>query len=332
MSIIRTGETLVSIIIPVFNTEKYIRRCVDSVRAQTYKATEIILINDGSSDSSGEICDEYSKKGHNIQVYHDENKGAAVSRNKGIELARGEYILFLDSDDYYNDNTAIEQMVKFALKYNLDMLCFNYKYKLSGKGESIDLGDDKEPKFIYNNKHKMLEVLIRQNLYTSSSCIKLIKLSVLLENNVSFKQGLRCEDILFSFELLLYCNNIAYLSSKFYSYTVRIGSTTNTIIYKTIQDMLYSVDKMCYLADKHQNDNYNLYMSYIAFQFTTLLINMYLVEEKLSENCKKKIFARKFLLRYNYNKYVRLVYFCSLILGVKITSKLLYIYFNLKRR
>ena len=95
---------LVSVIVPVYNVEKYLVQCVDSILNQTYKNIEIILVDDGSTDSSGEICDRYAGSNNNIQCIHKKNQGLGMARNSGIEAASGEYIVFVDSDDYLGEN------------------------------------------------------------------------------------------------------------------------------------------------------------------------------------------------------------------------------------
>lgn len=106
---------LISVIIPVYKVEKFLHRCVDSVINQTYKNLEIILIDDGSPDNCGNICDEYAKKDTRIKVIHQENQGLSGARNSGLNIAKGEYIYFIDSDDYIKKNT-LENMIKYSEK------------------------------------------------------------------------------------------------------------------------------------------------------------------------------------------------------------------------
>ena len=97
-------EKLVSIIIPIYNSEKYLKKCIDSILEQKYNNLEIILINDGSTDNSGKICDRLAIEDKRIKVIHKLNEGVSIARNKGLEMAKGEYIFFIDSDDYIDEN------------------------------------------------------------------------------------------------------------------------------------------------------------------------------------------------------------------------------------
>lgn len=137
------NEPLLSIIIPVYGVEKYIAHCIESVIAQTYKNIEIIIINDGTKDRSADIAREYAKKDYRIKVYDFENGGISVARNRGLELATGEYIAFLDSDDWIEPNTY-EYCVECIKKHSLDMIKFGIR--------EIDVEHGIEEKFIFNNE------------------------------------------------------------------------------------------------------------------------------------------------------------------------------------
>ncbi len=121
-------KQLVSIIVPVYNVEKYLRRCIDSIISQTYKNLEIILVDDGSTDDSPEICDEYRKRDERVVVIHQKNGGPATARNTGLEVFRGEFVAFIDSDDLVKE-IYIERLVEAALKYNAGIVqCRTYAF------------------------------------------------------------------------------------------------------------------------------------------------------------------------------------------------------------
>ena len=113
---------LISVIIPVYNVEEYIIRCLDSVVSQTYKNIEVLLVDDGSTDRSGEICDKYAKEYNFINVYHQKNGGQSVARNYAIDRAKGEYYIFVDSDDYI-ESDMIESLINAIIKYKTKIAC-----------------------------------------------------------------------------------------------------------------------------------------------------------------------------------------------------------------
>lgn len=121
---------LISVIIPVYNAEKYLRRCLDSVVAQTYRNLEIICVDDGSVDESGKICDQYAVRDARIKVIHQENQGLSAARNKGLDAAEGEYIAFVDSDDYILED-MYKKMLDKLLNYNVDLCVCQWQYELS---------------------------------------------------------------------------------------------------------------------------------------------------------------------------------------------------------
>ena len=117
----------ISVIIPVYNTEKYLKECVESVLAQTYHNLEILLINDGATDSSPQICESYAKQDARIKLIHKENGGLSDTRNMGIKQCSGDYVLFLDSDDYWDDPKMVEKLADQMQQYPVDILNFRYK-------------------------------------------------------------------------------------------------------------------------------------------------------------------------------------------------------------
>ena len=129
---------LISVIIPVYNVEPYFRQCLNSVVGQTYEKLEILIIDDGSTDECGKICDEYAERDGRIKVFHTENRGLSAARNLGIDEAGGEYINFIDSDDWFELN-AIETAVNAAIDSKADIVCFRYvkEYKNTRKVDSF---------------------------------------------------------------------------------------------------------------------------------------------------------------------------------------------------
>ena len=122
----KNKNPIVSIIVPVYNTEKYLERCIVSLRQQTLNSIEIILIDDGSSDNSGNICDDYASKDDRIKVIHKRNEGQGLARNSGLELSEGKYVLFVDSDDYIETDTC-EKLVSIIELENADLCSFGYR-------------------------------------------------------------------------------------------------------------------------------------------------------------------------------------------------------------
>lgn len=226
-------EYKISIIIPVYNTEKYLSRCIESALNQNFDSFEIIIINDGSTDNSGTIADNYSSQNHNINVIHKKNKGLGFARNTGLEYAKGEYILFLDSDDYIDKGT-LEKVYNTAKNTKSDITVFNMR-KINESDNSIiqerllDLKNE-----TINIKNMGLNEYFKKYFFPyihgHEACNKLYKMSLLNKSHVLFdKNDLICsEDLLFNLKLLPYVKSISSTNHSFYNYMQRENSLMNT--------------------------------------------------------------------------------------------------------
>lgn len=215
---------LVSIIVPVYNSKQYLRRCLESIINQSYKNIEIILIDDGSTDNSGKICDEYALKNKKIKVIHIRNKGPSVARNNGIKISRGEFIFFLDSDDFIGNN-AISILMENYHQHKADIIIGNFKKIRNGIIEQradILLPDNK-----FLNKQEILDYsrlyLKTPNKYLlfAFSWGKLFKSSIIKDNHILFNNDLHTfEDVAFNFDYLNHIDGVYFLREPIYNHTV----------------------------------------------------------------------------------------------------------------
>lgn len=213
----------ISVIIPVYNSEKHIKRCIDSILSQKFKGFELILVDDGSSDSSGGICDNYAIKYPNIKVIHTENSGVSSARNIGLSMAEGKYVAFADSDDFLSDNT-LRTIYSVAEENTLDVLQYNY-YVRDEKGELIpecctdDISTD---------------VVNPQKYFDSGMCLgyvwaTLIRRDIIVDSKICFVQDLSLsEDRVFVMEVLCHSKRVMRISDKLYHYISNPKSLVNT--------------------------------------------------------------------------------------------------------
>lgn len=235
-------KELVSIIVPIFNVEKYLRKCIDSIINQTYDNLEIILVDDGSPDQSGKICDEYAAKDRRIKVIHKENEGVSEARNIGIKLSSGEFILFVDSDDYIEAHT-IEIMIAIAKQRKADIVMadiifvdeFDQEIKESEKNKT----KDEEKKFIEYTKDQAIDRFVRDDWGPWN---KLYRASI--HKNIYFPKGKIHEDEAIMFQILDNCNKMIKINNKLYYYRKRMNSTTSAG---------YSLKKMDWLEAWEEN-------------------------------------------------------------------------------
>ena len=216
-------EKQVSIVVPVYNVEKYLVFCTGTLVNQTYNNIEIILIDDGSTDSSGELCDTIAEADPRIIVIHKENGGLSDARNKGIEIAKGDYILFVDSDDYLGLE-AVDYMVNAACQYNADIVCIqNVRCNRNDMNEDIIVDENESTVSLFTGIEKMSEYLIGKRINTTAWA-KLYKRE--LFEGIRFPKGRLHEDV-FTTYLLVDKANIVF-TSNYIGYFYRINNDSIT--------------------------------------------------------------------------------------------------------
>lgn len=237
-------ESLVSVIVPIYNREKYLSRCIDSISNQTYKNIEIILINDGSTDRTKEICDEYKSKDSRIRVYHIENHGVSYARNLGIKKSSGKYIQFVDSDDYI-DEQMIEILVNNIKEYDMVICGFNLhgSYTSRKQTKPQELHNKKE---ILSNFSELLKLGLFSSVWNKLFCKA--KINNLFEEDMKY-----AEDLMFCLKNIKYVEKIKIIDDCLYNCYLDTPQSLNksykknlfetqTKIYKEIMD-LYNIHK-----------------------------------------------------------------------------------------
>lgn len=318
-------KIILSIIIPIYNVEKYISQCLDSILLHNLENCEIILVDDGSTDNSTNICKEYEKNNFFIKLYEKENGGAADARNFGLNVSKGKYIMFIDSDDYLVNNKNFE-LLKSKLYENYDIIQYKMNYYYENKKELKILNDLNE--YSELNYLESLYKKVSNNQFSISPCDKIVKRDLLLNNSIFFKKGLLAEDIDWSLSLYLYAKSILTLNLEIYIYRQnRIGSVTNTRNPKLISS-LYSIINKWYYYD-YDNDNLKeIFHNYLAYQY---LILISIIDNK---NCDKKmkenIYSLRKILSNDINNRVKMVNKIMKIFGFKTSIVFLKSYLFLK--
>jgi len=328
----------VSVIIPVYNVEKYLEECLESVLIQSYKNMEILLIDDGSSDRSPLICDEYAKKDTRIKVIHKSNGGAADARNCGLNISTGEYIIFLDSDDYWDDKDAIKCLIEVVDKYHeVDIVLHGLMFFIDSNGLKSKVINRNEFNLnLINGKDKndILSYLIRSGAYLITSCDKLVRRDVLIKNSILFEEGRTVEDFDWCLNLTLHINHIYAVNKTFYQCRLREGSVTAITGVKNTWDLFYMIDKWNQILNKIDIDEElrHLLLGYCCYQYCILMGHLYKYDYSVRKKLLKDVFSLKHLLKYDVNYKTHMVIKIYRALGFNLTCMVLRFYMLMKKR
>lgn len=232
-------QPLISVVIPVFNVEKYLKKNLDSIISQTYKNLQIILVNDGSTDNSAVICAEYLKKDSRIELIEQENAGLSAARNAGIKRAKGEYLAFVDSDDSI-DPDYIEYLHKLIVENDADM-------SICGIRESYENGKERVLNESYSNKNlsqaDCLKRMLLEQGYNCSAYAKLYKRD--LWKDIEYPYAKHYEDLGTTYKYVLRSHKIAYGAEAKYEYFIRKGSISHSKFSTKKLDIVVLTDEMC---------------------------------------------------------------------------------------
>ena len=313
-------ELFISVIIPVYNVKEYLEQCVDSVLAQSYKEIEIILINDGSTDGSGEICDNYRTKDNRVIVIHKENGGLSSARNYGLRIANGEYIMYLDSDDFLCDIDCIKKLKNEICIRRSEVLL--YKSKKYFKNKSIDYyGDYDLNIFNSGNRVSIFEYMIKNNKQLACAWNKIVARDFLIKNNLFFVENTIGEDIEWIVKVFEKLETIGAINEIFHVYRqCRQGSITATISEKKLNNLFDIIKNISNGYKEYKNRFEKNVLSFMAFEYAILLVNA----SKLSDGLLiEKIKKYDWLFEYAIDKKTLIIKKIYKILGVDLTMKLL---------
>lgn len=295
---------VVSIIIPAYNSGTYIKRCVESVLAQTFKSIEIIIIDDGSEKNSNEIYKCVAQWDERIFLYEQNNLGAAVARNSGLVRAKGEYVVFLDSDDYWNDDKFLEDAINQIKKTNCDIMLFEFIRNHNQKFEKTQKQLDVEKIRGKMDANKLNYIMA--NVYNIiSPCSKIIKRELMVENDIYFPEGRLHEDIDWAMSLMSVCGTVDILNKAPYIRTIRENSASKKRTYKDCDDLLWVLEKWTARNDIDQNIKMAFY-GQLCFQlFITMGMCDSIADPKQRSQLLKRIKQYYWLRKYPNNKKTR---------------------------
>ena len=277
---------IVSIIIPVYNCEKYITRCLDSLINQTYSNIEIILVNDGSNDKSEDIIKESAKNDNRIKLYSQINQGVSVARNTGLDKATGKYIMFVDADDYI-ELDMVDELIKPIQNEHTIVFCDNT--------EIWSKNIDERKLFCDISTKELTKEIVLEEIASGRAglvCGKLFERNIITENNIKFDKNVKvCEDQLFFLEVVNHCEHFIHIPKALYNYDRR-NENSATIKYQenALENQLYVLKNIEQILSKSSlsKENINSILKNRYFNAIQLCINNEITNTKLS-NINRKI-------------------------------------------
>ncbi len=317
-----TPSVLLSFIIPVFNVEKYLENCVNSIISQMGQDCEVILIDDGSTDNSGIICDRLSSINKQVLSFHKENGGLSEARNFGIKQANGQYLAFIDGDDFI-DSHSVEHIRAMVLEKTAPDVIFMRMAKFYDEKTIVSSGEDWEGQYINGkSKKEVLVYLASLSKFPASASSKIVKSQCIREKGLYFKKDLLSEDVDWTLRLLQLADTFGYCDCEYYYYRQnRLGSITSIRNPKRMLDLVSIIE----IHSHNLNcPNKEYFYSFLAYELAVaiLLYSKFPLAETARE-IEMKVRELAWLLKYNHTAKIRFVRICYVFLGLKVASLVL---------
>lgn len=321
-----------SVIIPIYKVEEYLEQCINSVLSQTFKDYELILVDDGSPDNCPRLCDEFAKENSNIKVIHKENGGLSSARNVGVAEAVAEYIIFLDADDFWLDDSFLQNIYNRLKLYKSDVICLNYN----------KVFDDQTVIPYYSNVENMsneyfgdrsIEYIINTDTWVSSAWNKIIKRELFCEFNLDFILGINSEDIDWSARLIQAANSFDFLKKPYIGYRQRNTSISKTMSYEKVERVYQNILIIKSILEKITGDKELLIKQYYTYQIGTLIFNISLLNNRNDrKQLSEKLYDEKNNLKYSRNKKIKFLNILISLFGINKTISILSLFNKVKGR
>lgn len=287
---------IISVIIPVYNVERYVAQCLESILNQTYKFLEIIIVNDGSTDDSYNICKKYADTDKRIKLFSKKNGGVSSARNYGLSYVTGDYVYFMDSDDYLELN-ACEIMIK-NIK-NFDLLCFNWSCTYKNNKIRNGVQTDK-----ILSRNETLDLCVQnENSFSGYLWNKLFKADIIKDNHIKFNKNISiCEDLLFVVEYIQYCDKVNSISNVLYNYRMRISAASKRFNLNKFSTIFASYQSLINIYKKENLEAkifleyeylYNYYLYKRIFDKNNVSIDRKILNEYKNIKKSKKVSRKK---------------------------------------
>lgn len=323
-----------SIIVPVYNTEKYLPQCVDSVLSQTFSDFELLLIDDESPDSAGILCDGYAAADQRVRVIHQKNGGLSNARNSGLRAAAGEYILFLDSDDYWHSPEALSLIHREFTARGADIVLFKHRKLDVETGVICESADTVTGADLAELSYgQQLSVCVSSQLFDTCAWNKAFRRSLMEKRDLFFTEGIIAEDIDWVARLSLAGSRVSVVTEPLHTYRKgRPGAITTSLKLQNLIDTKGSLERcIAYISDeKCDGDFLDAYYSYVAYRYVIWMAESAVVQDPGKRALVLQMRQYAWVLFYHLNRKVKLAYAANKLLGYRLSCRLLGLYLKLK--
>ena len=316
---------LFSVIVPVYKVEPYIRRCIESVLVQSYKDFELILVDDGSPDKCGEICDEYALGDNRIQVIHKKNGGLSDARNFGVRAATGEYVLFLDSDDYFANENVLQSLKERIAGFREELILYSTIDVFANGQQALSRGKYDIPLINYHNKKDTLNYLYSTNNFPGAAWIFCVKRNLLINNTIEFPLGVTAEDYIWIIKVLKAAKSIGACNDAIVSHLQDSpGSITSRPRLSGVEGIHLCLSYFLH----HQKDFYDCsgIKNQMGYAYMIALLNYSGLNEKDKLAAKRMLKEDFEVLSYCNDKKIKIIRCFIKIFGLGFVSKLIKVY------
>lgn len=323
----------VSFIIPIYKVEAYLDQCVDSILSQTYRDIEVILVNDGSPDRCPAMCDAYAEQDSRVRVVHKPNGGLSDARNAGLKVATGEYVIFVDSDDFWVDEKQLESLVHMVSEYkNCDFIGFNCSYYYPDSNTYKPWPAYSEAISKPASGNDILQTLVKSGTVPMSACMKIIKRSFLIDNGLFFEVGTLAEDIPWFINVLEKCNKCMFTNQYIYAYRQNVaGSITHSGGERSSNNLLAILKSELTKIGHRQfsEDAKKALYSFLAYEYCILLSMLDGLHD--AKTRREELYSYKWLLQYTDNPKVKKASMVYRFFGIRVAEWVLRMYNNRRK-
>jgi len=293
------SNPLISVIIPVYEVENYLNKCVESVLNQEFKNIEVILINDGSPDSCPAICDKYARLDERVIVIHQVNAGLSDARNTGINASQGDYLMFVDSDDFWEGSDCLHNLVDSIGVKDPELILFGVQdHDYFTNNRRITRTGYNNPE-LRSDRETAIKSLFKRRQFPRGVWTLAVKREFVIQNQLYFVKGLRAEDIDWLINVFMHATSFDAVNDAFYIYvTNRPGAITSTSYEKRVGYMLFSVRKWMPVLESDLNPVNRLLLSYLAIQYIISCLYFARVPRQSREEMLFQLKKYKPILRY----------------------------------